>query len=139
MEIGRERASQPSPVGRVEPSPSRSPGKFAAAGRSPARRGNVAPAAGRDKGSHGSPARARRVAFAPRRADRYTRVLRLPRGSLLRVPRGDLEEAIALKRTYQPNTRKRAKTHGFRTRMRTRGGRAVLRARRARGRKRLSA
>jgi len=44
-----------------------------------------------------------------------------------------------VKRTYQPNNRKRKKTHGFRARMRTRGGRAVLRARRARGRKRLAA
>jgi large subunit ribosomal protein L34 len=43
------------------------------------------------------------------------------------------------KRTFQPNTRHRAKTHGFRLRMRTRAGRSILSARRSKGRSKISA
>ncbi|PYN22109.1 MAG: 50S ribosomal protein L34 [Candidatus Rokuibacteriota bacterium] len=43
-----------------------------------------------------------------------------------------------MKRTFQPNVRRRKKTHGFRKRMKTKGGRKVLKRRRAKGRKRLT-
>lgn len=48
-------------------------------------------------------------------------------------------EIEVTKRTFQPNNRRRAKTHGFRLRMRTRAGRAILAARRRKGRAELSA
>ena len=51
----------------------------------------------------------------------------------------DSGEIAVSKRTFQPNNRRRAKTHGFRLRMRTRAGRAILAARRRKGRDELSA
>ncbi|MBG00659.1 MAG: 50S ribosomal protein L34 [Acidimicrobiaceae bacterium] len=44
-----------------------------------------------------------------------------------------------MKRTYQPNVRRRSKKHGFRQRMATRGGRSIINSRRRRGRQKLSA
>lgn len=55
-----------------------------------------------------------------------------------RTPDPGAQEDL-VKRPFQPNTRKRAKRHGFRHRMATKAGRAVLKARRDKGRQKLSA
>lgn len=43
------------------------------------------------------------------------------------------------KRTYQPHTRHRARTHGFRARIASKAGRAVIKRRRIKGRAKLTA
>jgi len=48
-------------------------------------------------------------------------------------------QEITVKRTFQPNNRRRSKKHGFRARMSDRAGRKVLRSRRLKGRHKLSA
>jgi large subunit ribosomal protein L34 len=58
---------------------------------------------------------------------------------IVRYPRAfHIDRETPVKRTFQPNNRRRHKTHGFRIRMRTRAGRAILAARRRKGRRRLA-
>jgi large subunit ribosomal protein L34 len=53
-------------------------------------------------------------------------------------PRQLFGSANSMKRTFQPSTAHRKKTHGFRVRMKTASGRAIISARRAKGRKRVA-
>jgi large subunit ribosomal protein L34 len=65
----------------------------------------------------------------------YTAPLGPPRKGDLRA--GD--HLSPVKRTYQPNVRRRKRRHGFRARMATRAGRMIIKRRRLKGRTRLSA
>ncbi len=55
-----------------------------------------------------------------------------------RKPNAHTGDEPVSKRTFQPNNRRRHKTHGFRLRMRTRAGRAILSSRRRKGRNKLA-
>ena len=124
-------------------SPARSAARLGYAGRSCAQGPVVVPGHGVSPGSRarqtslGYGCRSRRPLTAGRRPRPFPRV-RCPPGSAPHRRRQQWESLVS-KRTFQPNNRRRSKTHGFRLRMRTRAGRAILAGRRSKGRAKLSA
>jgi len=81
---------------------------------------------------------AARTVNRPSYPGRFCRALARPfAGPGMAIKALDWESPVS-KRTFQPNNRRRARTHGFRLRMRTRAGRAILAARRRKGRTRVS-
>jgi len=81
---------------------------------------------------------AARTVNRPSYPGRFCRALARPfAGPGMAIKALDRESPVS-KRTFQPNNRRRARTHGFRLRMRTRAGRAILAARRRKGRTRVS-
>jgi len=75
-------------------------------------------------------------------------IIEKPKKFLYKLDRGEqvyyhmkfiLTSDRTMKRTFQPNKRKRRKNHGFLVRMRTKGGQKIIKSRRQKGRKRLAA